>query len=450
MKQLCIISFSSLILVAATTIDAGWAVAQEAAVATAESSTENESPAEETKAKPDTDNKISVLSLPYQAIYRSVPQKKLDIATSLLQKELATLDNLQIVRGATANSDTTAATLDEYQASVARASDAESSRSIRAAVQARKKAVISLEANAGAMPAGNAKQYLQAHHELARTLLLAGDDTAAANAIEHAARLAPTYELSDDVYSRIYQKLFKSAGEKAMNSRRGKVMVKSVLPGAMIELDGRPTGVAPVLLEKVVPGKHLLVARIDGVIPFSTVINVVTKQQTDVTARYSDTSGGDEVGAVADALSTNKLPKEIVESAVKAGETVGAQWVIFGAMAKDDDKYHVHTYLMNVKARKLKSLDVVNFDIELLTAESDVLRIVQDTTNSMENFDGDVSQIKTIERRMRAQSTVNRFNASPEYVDYSATAKKGVKKRVRRPIFRPLKGGSITIKDEEE
>src|SRR5436853_5434469 len=43
-----------------------------------------------------------VLVLPYQAIYRSVPQKKLDTATGLLQKELDQIGGLAIVRGAVA------------------------------------------------------------------------------------------------------------------------------------------------------------------------------------------------------------------------------------------------------------------------------------------------------------------------------------------------------------
>jgi len=448
MKQTGLIILSSL-LVLSTTSHTEDAQAQEPAVATAEANAAKASAPAEAEEQNETP-KSKILSLPYQGIYRSVPQEKLDIATALLQKELQTLDTLNIIRGAVANADAKAPSLAQYEDSLQSAAQAESARQIKQAVQARKKALASLEKNAGAMPANDSSEYLKAYHELARTMMLAGDDASAQKTIELVARLAPTYELSSKVYPRLYQKQYKAAGEKAMAERRGSIMVKSILPGAAVELNGRPTGVAPILLEKVVPGRHLIVTRIEGVIPFSTVINVVAKKQSEVTARYGNTAGGDEVGAVADALSTNKLPKAIVASAVKASKAVGAEWVIFGAMAKDDDKFRVHTYLMNSAAKKIKSLEIVNFDLELLTAESDVLRIVQNTTASMENFDGKAGEIKLIEKRLREQSTVNRFNASPEYVDYSAKGNKNAKKKIKRTVFRPLKGGKITIKDEEE
>jgi hypothetical protein len=459
MKQSRLICFL-IPIVAGHVIQIQDANAQEAtvakAVATAESASDSpnsQSPAPQTEStaqEATESDKSTALSLPYQGIYRSVPQDKLDTATALLQKELQVLDSLNIIRGAVASPDAKSPKLDEYRASVESANQAENARQIAPALQARKKALASLEKNAGAMPAHDASEYLQAHHELARTLMLAGDDARADKTIKLAARLAPTYPLNKQIYSRIYQKHFKTAADQAIADRRGSIMVKSILPGANIELDGRPTGVAPILLEKVVPGRHLIVARIDGVIPFSTVINVAAKQEAKVVARYGNTAGGDEVGAVAEALSTNKLPKAMVASAVKASKAVGAEWVIFGAIAKADDKFRVHTYLLKTDTQKIKVLQTVNFDLELLTAESDVLRIVQDASASIADFDGADTEITLIEKRMRAKSTVTRFNASPDYVDYSARGKSKSKKKIKRTVFRPLKGGKITIKDEEE
>ncbi|MEE2901534.1 MAG: PEGA domain-containing protein [Myxococcota bacterium] len=404
----------------------------------------------DTAASDAAETKTAILSLPYQAIFRTVPQDKLDTATNLLQKELGTVSGLTVIKGAVATEDAQSPSLQGFESAQKQAQDSETNRVINSAVEHRSNAVKELEQNAGALPKGNAKLYLNALHELARTHLLSGNDEIASKLIDEAARIAPTYDLDDAVYSRVYQKQFKAAADQAVREKRGSILVQSILPGATIEIDGRETGVAPIVLEKVVPGKHLVVARIKGVVPYSTVVTVEAKKQTEVLAKYKDTSGGDDVGVVADAIAKNQLPKAIVQNAIKAAKNAQAKWLVFGAMVKDADKFKVFTYVLNVENAKIKAIEQVNFDLELLTAESDVLRIVQAITKQVDQFDGSIAEIAKFEPRARKRNMVSKFNASPEYVDFAASNSKQKKKKIRRPIFRPLKGGTITIKDEEE
>ena len=83
MKQTGLIILSSL-LVLSTTSQTEDAQAQEPAVATAEANAAKASAPAEAENQDETP-KSAILSLPYQGIYRSVPQEKLDIATALLQ-----------------------------------------------------------------------------------------------------------------------------------------------------------------------------------------------------------------------------------------------------------------------------------------------------------------------------------------------------------------------------
>ena len=203
------------------------------------------------------------------------------------------------------------------------------------------------------------------------------------------------------------------------------------------------------LLQKVVPGKHLVTARIDGVPAYAATVVVEPKKTIEVVASYASTAGGSAVGKVADAIALNAVPKEAVASASEAGKSVGASWVVFGAMARDDDRFRVHTYVVDVAATQVAALEELSFDLELLTAESDVLRIVKNARAKVDTFSEGQPSFARIERRIRTQSTVNKVNASPEMiVAKSPTGKK--KTRDVRPVFRPLKGGSIVIKDEEE
>lgn len=387
-----------------------------------------------------------VLVLPYQGIFRSVPQKKLDDATELLVKEMTAQEGLAIVRGAVADGGGSGPSLDAAKAAEAEADAAEAAREIGKAIAARERALAEYEKNAGAL--SSIGPYFEAQHRLARTYALAGRDEDAKRVLETTARMSPGFELPRDAYSRLHAAWFVAAAERAVAERRGKILVKSSLPGARIEIDGRAADVAPVLLEKVVPGKHLIVARLDGVTPFATTIEAEAGKDLTLMARFGNTLGGDAVGDVTDALAQNELSKGAVSSASKAGQQAGAAWVVFGAMAKDDDKFRVHTYVVEAKSGRLAALDVLNFDLELLTAESDILALVKNAARIIEAFPSGETAVAVIEKRIRRQDLTNRFNASPELAVIEEDTGKDDKKAGRRPVFRPLKGGSITIKDE--
>lgn len=241
-----------------------------------------------------------------------------------------------------------------------------------------------------------------------------------------------------------------------MKEKRGEILVESTLPGAAVELDGREMDVAPVVLEKVLAGRHLVVARLEGVPPFGAMVEVNAGKQTKVVAAYAKTAGGSDVGRAAEAVSRNEIPKDAVESAARAGKQVGADFVVLGAMVRNqnDDKFRVHTFLVSVAAPSVVAMEQISFDLDFLTAESDVLRIVRSIQTAMEGKTKGNPAIAKIDDRVRGSSTVNRVDASPDLLA-AARAKerrRGPEKTKdgKRPVFRPLKGGSLVIKDEEE
>ena len=387
-----------------------------------------------------------VLVLPYQPIYRSVPQRKAQVATDFLNKELVQRDHLVVVRGAVAQEGAQAPSLEEANALAAEATRLEGERRIQQAVDARKKALEAMEKNASAIV--DADEYFAAHHLLARAQMWAGRDDEARATVEVAARMAPTFELDAEAFSRLYRKWFDEAAERVVKEKRGELLVRSVLPGAKITLDGREMDVAPVALNQVVPGKHLIGATVDGVPAYRTVVQVPSGKKSEVTANFGGTVGGDAVGDVTDAIAKNGLPRAAVEKAVQAGKAVGATFVVAGGMAKDENHFNVHTFVVNVPAGTVRAVDVVNFDLDLLTAESDVLRVVQAVDSAIKSFGNGQQALAVVEKRIREQSTVNEVNATPP-TRVAGREVGTVKKGPRGPVA-PLKGGTITIKDEEE
>lgn len=390
-----------------------------------------------------------VLVLPYQPIFRSVAQGKVATATQLLNKELTQKDGLVVIRGAVANGNGngTKPTLDSAMAAKKEAEEAEANRDIGAAITARKKVIAEIEKNAAAT-IEKADDYILAHHYLARAYFWSGNDKDAKRAIEDAARLRPSFEVPAGEFSRLYRKWLRKAGTKIMKNKRGELFVKSGLPGARIYLDGREMDVAPVLLQKVVPGKHLLTAVVEGVPAFGGTVDVKAGKKATFTVSFGGSVGGDSVGDVADAIAANSVPKSAVKSAIAAGKSAGAKFVVAGGLAKDEDHLNVHTFVFDVDKGSVATLDVVNFDLELLTAEADVFQVVNAINNKVQKFSDGAANVKTIERRIRSQSTINEVDASPTAI---ARRRKTVDKKAGpRRVFKPLKGGSIIIKDEEE
>ena len=304
-----------------------------------------------------------------------------------------------------------------------------------------------MEKNAAAI--SDADVYLFAHHYLARALMWAARDKEAKDMMSVAARMDPNLELAGGEFSRLYRKWFRIECEEARRLRPATLTVRSTLPGAKIWLDGREMDVAPVKLKKAVPGKHLITAQLDGVPPAGAIVRIDEKKDGEVTISFGDTLGGDAVGRVAEAIAQNELSSKAIQSAVQAGRDASAKFVVLGGLAKADDHFRVHTFLVDVDKSAVKALDVVKFDLDLLTAESDVLRIVRSIEGSVSAFAGGIAEVKRIEDKLKVQSTVNEVIAAPTFTSRKRNDDDD-KKDDKRRVFQPLKEGKVKIKDEEE
>lgn len=394
-------------------------------------------------------NATRILVLPYQAIYRSVPQKKLASASELLFKELGQKDDVVIVKGAVnTGAEQKGPSLDGATAAAADAEKAEAERRIDDAIASWQKAVLAMEANAGALT--DATAYLAAQHRLARAFMWSGRDKEAQDTLAVVARMAPAHELNKAEYSRLYRRWHTEATQAFAKERPAQITVSSALPGARVTLDGRPMPeTAPLLLDKVVAGKHLVLVEVPEVTPYGAVVNVAAGGNVQLRATFGNTLGGSSVGQVTDAIAENAIPTAAVDGAAAAGKAAEAKFVIFGAMAKDDDKFRVHTFAVDVTTAKVAKLDAVAFDLDLLTAEADVLKIANAVHGVIAAFPAGDRQIAQVEPRIRSQNTVTKVDASPEMVASRAT--EGPKKeKGPRQVLKALKGGKVTIKDEED
>ena len=393
---------------------------------------------------------IKLLVLPYQPILRSVPQKKVKQATDFLTKELGNTDGLDVLKGGVATSQSSGASLGAAEANRKQAVEAEAGKDIVKAVDLWKKTIAELEKNASAMT--TFEPYIEAHHRLARAQMWLGNDKAAKATMDVAARMSPNFPLKPTEYSRQYRRWFLGIAKNVVRERTGDLLVKSAVPGTEVQLDGRKMEVAPVLIRKILPGKHMIAARVEGVPPFGAVVTIKAKNKTEFSVNFAGILGGAEVGDVTDAVAANGLPKKAVQKAVAAGKNAGAKFVVVGGMSRDrvGNDLNVHTFVVKVDGGQVKTLNPVDFDSEMLTAESDVIRVVRQVEAAVKDFGGAGTMVAQIEKRTAgfAETTINEASGAPPRPTDRPTARTQAKRE--RKVFKALEGGSIRIKDEEE
>ena len=89
--------------------------------------------------------------------------------------------------------------------------------------------------------------------------------------------------------------------------------------------------------------------------------------------------------------------------------------------------------------------------LDLLTAESDVLRVVQNIHATVGNYSGTESSVTLIEKRINKQPTINEVAAAPSMAEDSSAKKlPGEQAQKKRTVFQPLKSGKVEIKDEKD
>ena len=393
---------------------------------------------------------VKLLVLPYQPILRSVAQAKVKQATEYLTKELGNTAGLQVMKGGVATSQSSGASLDQANAAQKLATEAEANKDIVKAVGLWKKTIAEFEKNASAMT--DFTPYVEAHHRLARAQMWTGNDKAAKTTMNVVARMAPNFQLNPAEYSRMYRRWFLDVAKNAARDRVGELLVKSAVPGAEVQLDGRTMDVAPVLIRSILPGKHMVTARVEGVPPFGAVVIVRAKKKTEFSVDFAGILGGSEVGDVTDAIAANALPAKAVQKAVAAGKNAGAKFVVAGGLSRDrvGNDINVHTFIVKVDGGQIKKLNPVDFDSDMLTAESDVIRVVRQVEAAVKDFGPAQAKIAMIESRTAgfAQTTLNEANGAPP----KPTDRPRVQRRNNGPrrVFKALEGGTIRIKDEEE
>ena len=391
-----------------------------------------------------------ILLVPALPIYRAVEQAKADTVTDLFAKELEATGGLVVVRAGVAKTESAPSDASVIQTLRAEAGAKEQDNDIMAAIAARERVIEKMLEHAEAQ-AGDGDLVL-AFHELGRAQMWAGHDADAHATLLQAARMNPSFAVPPTQFSRLYQAWFARATTEAGALKRGQLVVRSVIPGARIALDGRTLGVAPIHINDVISGKHFISAIGEGVQSIAQSVEIAPGDVTEFVATFGETVGGRSVGPLSDAVMDNQISAKTVADAVAAGKQEDASFVALAGITKDEERMKVHGYVVDVEAARISPLEVVALDLDLLTAESDVLRIVRALSKQIRERAEGAKEIGNIDPRAIRANIVSEVSArrTESGTERAGRAGKKGNPRGQREVYGPLNRGSVSIKDDDE
>lgn len=228
-----------------------------------------------------------------------------------------------------------------------------------------------------------------------------GDDM-----LNKAVHMAPNRKLEESDYPPIFIRVFDRARFNVLRRPRARIEVKAK-SGATVLFDGRNMGKAPIVLEEALPGSHWI--RIEQPGEPVQVRKIRARGKKTLVVEFSGAGNAPAAdvatGGVLGAISGNKVGEDEVAQLVRAGKKAGADFVLFGGIYKTDTAYQIRTAYLKVRNRKVGRLTEIAFDLDMLSAEIEVFKLVDDVKKQAEA--GTLSQTEdarpfVLARKMRA------------------------------------------------
>ena len=99
--------------------------------------------------------------------------------------------------------------------------------------------------------------------------------------------------------------------------------------------------------------------------------------------RVQEAVGDIAAGHVSRAIANNEIIEDTISAAGAADAQEDATFVVFGGLGRQTDDFEVHTFVVDVEHRAIARLDRTRFDFELLTTDTDALRVALDAKHAV-------------------------------------------------------------------
>ena len=240
-----------------------------------------------------------------------------------------------------------------------------------------KKAAKLLEENADAV--ADLRLLSEAYLQLGVAYFRDGLEDEGDEMLTKAIHLDPDRKLAESDYPPIFIKIYERSKFNVLRRPRAQIEVKAKA-GAQVLFDGRNMGKAPIMLKEALPGDHWVRVERPGEAPL--VKKIQARGKTTLVVEFEGGGGGAKEDSspvgVLGAIARNSIAAEHVKQLAGAGRRAGADFVMFGAIFTTDTAYQIRTAYVRVKDGSVGRLLDVAFDLDMLSAEIEVFKLIED------------------------------------------------------------------------
>ena len=396
-------------------------------------------------AKPDD----TFVLLPYQPILDSVSPETVRAINQHLRTELSARNHARLLHTKFSLPNQPAAPKIQapHRKATQLANRFEADRAFQRALDQRKMAVAAIK-NAPST-ATDALTYTKAIHALARALLWDGQDQAAQIHMATAAALRPDFAPDPIKFSILYRQYFDRAVKHALSQPRSELLIQSAFPGTMIFVNGARIVRTPALLRKLIPGTHFITASIEGPQPFNVMVRTRAGERREITLSPKNSSGVGPITPIASAIANNEISPAAIQSAMKLGHDLGAQYIVVGGIAQHHDKLHVHSFLFKTDRFGSTEVGPVSFDLELLAIQSDVVKVADKVEQAFEASFREQKRSVAIDPAIKRRPPLYSVDAERLFMPKRSTKSPQPSPSKKRRIFRPLEKTKIEIRETD-
>ena len=241
----------------------------------------------------------------------------------------------------------------------------------------------------------------------------------------------PEIELDDERFPPQFIRTFAKKLKQVMHQERAELTVDATARGALIQLDGRDVGNAPLKITDVPAGKHYLRVFLDGVGLHGELIELEPGQSLTVTPGFIENV---EAGPK-ERLVTNQFDDDVAAMVADAAKDAGYLGALVGVVSKTRATVPTALIYVDADSKMVRHLDVLEFDADLLNMAIESLKASEEVQKAIQSkkFSAvdDEPLIEGVE--VAAEETIDEIGLRFEVkLDYKETRKKKKKRKKRR------------------
>lgn len=211
---------------------------------------------------------------------------------------------------------------------------------------------------------------LAAYVGLAEVYARQGEEEKAKQALAAVSRLDPEFELDEAKYPPLFITTHRTVRAGVMKEEPGAIVVDRTGAGALVVVDGRDVGEAPIKVLGLAAGTHFIRVSKDGAGVFGKAVTVAPGAEATVSPGFTSLDADGPL----DALALNRFSDAAAQKVADAAKEQGLKTAVVGAMGKTDTGVPTVLIAVDTATGKASRIGPLEFDGDLLNLSIEALK----------------------------------------------------------------------------